>query len=170
MKPAAARGLLIAGRLAIAGIFLYSGYSKLSEPWLQFAVSLESFKVLPENMLEPIARTMPWLEVALGAALLSGILARWFALIASLVLAVFVGAAARAYAMGLVVDCGCFGSGGAPLGPTWFAEHGAMLALAMAVTAGAFLLSPRTSREMSAGLKPATSPAIVPGGMENRVN
>jgi len=137
------RWLLIAGRLIIAAIFLYSGYSKLREPWFQFEVSLESFKVLPEYALEPIARTMPWLEVLLGVALLSGILARWFALIASVLLAVFVGAAARAYSMGLNVDCGCFGSGGDPLGPKWFAEHGGMLVLALAVTVGAFVMSKR---------------------------
>jgi uncharacterized membrane protein YphA (DoxX/SURF4 family) len=135
------RWLLIAGRLVIAAIFLYSGYSKLREPWFQFEVSLESFKILPEYALEPIARTMPWLEVLLGVALLSGILARWFALIASLLLAVFVGAAARAYSLGLNVDCGCFGSGGDPLGPKWFAEHGGMLVLALAVTVGAFVVS-----------------------------
>ena len=131
--------LLLAGRLIVAGIFLYSGYAKLSEPWLQFVVSLESFKLLPDSWLEPIARTMPWLEVALGAALLTGVLARWFSLIATLILATFVGAAAQAYARGLQVDCGCFGSGGDPLGPKWFAEHGAMLLLAAVVTAGAFM-------------------------------
>lgn len=137
------RLLLILGRVIIAGIFIYAGYAKLREPYLQFEVSLESFKILPEYTLEPIARSLPWLEVALGAALLTGILARWFALIASLMLATFVGAAARAYSMGLAVDCGCFGSGSNDtLGPKWFAEHGGMLALAAAVTVGAFLLSP----------------------------
>jgi uncharacterized membrane protein YphA (DoxX/SURF4 family) len=134
------RGLLIAGRLILAGIFLYSGYAKLREPWLQFVVSLDSFKILPENTLEPIARTMPWLEVALGVALLSGFLTRWFALIATVLLGVFVGAAASAYSRGLAVDCGCFGSGGDPLGPKWFAEHGAMLALAVGVMVAAFAI------------------------------
>jgi hypothetical protein len=58
-------------------------------------------------------------------------------------LATFVGAAARAYAMGLQVDCGCFGAGASEaLGPKWFAEHGGMLALAVAVTIGAFMVSP----------------------------
>ena len=143
MPPA----LLLIGRLIVAGIFIYAGYAKLREPYLQFEVSLESFKILPEYALEPIARTLPWLEVALGIALLTGILARWFALIASLMLAIFVGAAARAYSMGLAVDCGCFGSGSDdPLGPKWFAEHGGMLALAAAVTVGAFLLSPGRMR------------------------
>jgi uncharacterized membrane protein YphA (DoxX/SURF4 family) len=137
------RWLMVAGRLIIAGIFIYAGYAKLREPWLQFVVSLDSFKILPENTLEPIARTMPWLEVALGIAMVTGIFARWFALIATLLLATFVAAAARAYSMGLQVDCGCFGAGAnEALGPKWFAEHGGMLALAAAVTVGAFLMSP----------------------------
>lgn len=137
------RLLVILGRLIIAGIFIYAGYAKLREPWLQFVVSLESFKILPEYTLEPIARTLPWLEVVLGIAMVTGILEAWFALIATLMLATFVGAAARAYAMGLQVDCGCFGAGSnEPLGPLWFAEHGGMLALAAAVAVGAFLLSP----------------------------
>ena len=156
------RGLVIAGRLIVAGIFLYSGYAKLREPWLQFEISLESFKALPEYMLEPIARVMPWLEVALGIALLTGILARWFALIASLLLAVFVGAAARAYAMGLVVDCGCFGSGGDPLGPKWFAEHGGMLALAAAVTVAAFLETRRTAPDRLGAVLSAHTPSQPP--------
>ncbi len=160
MKEAAIkRGLLLAGRLVIAGIFLYSGYSKLREPWFQFEVSLESFKILPEYALEPIARIMPWLEVALGVALLTGVFTRWFALIATVLLAVFVGAAARAYSMGLQVDCGCFGSGGDPLGPKWFAEHGGMLLLALVVTIGAFLLSPRRAPRR-----------LAPSLVENRVN
>ena len=136
-----ARHLVLVGRLSVAGILLYSGYSKLSEPWLQFEISLESFKILPESWLEPLARTVPWCEVALGAALLTGVFARWFSLIATLMLAVFMGAAAQAYYRGLQVDCGCFGSGGDPLGPKWFAEHGAMTLLALAVTVGAFMLA-----------------------------
>jgi uncharacterized membrane protein YphA (DoxX/SURF4 family) len=142
------RGLFIAGRLLLAGIFLYSGYAKLSEPWLQFVVSLESFKVLPESALEPVARTLPWLEVALGVALLSGFFTRWFALIATLFLLTFESAAASAYARGLTVDCGCFGSGGDPLGPKWFAEETAMLALALAVTVAAFLAARKKTPAM----------------------
>jgi len=166
------RILLTLGRVIVAGIFIYAGYAKLREPYLQFEISLESFKILPEWTLEPIARTMPWLEVALGVALLTGILARWFALIASLMLATFVGAAARAYSMGLVVDCGCFGSGSdEPLGAKWFVEHGGMLALAVAVTVGAFLLS-ASSFEKPGFEKPGSlqNTAGGPQPLQNRVN
>lgn len=137
------RGLILAGRLILAGIFIYAAYAKLSQPWLQFAVSIESFKFVPENYLEPLARTLPWCELALGIALLSGIALRWSAMIAAVLLATFVGVAARAYAMGLTPDCGCFGAGGGGdmLGPKWFAEHGAMVLLALAVSFGSFMAS-----------------------------
>jgi uncharacterized membrane protein YphA (DoxX/SURF4 family) len=142
------RWLLIAGRVGIAIIFLYAGIAKVREPWLQFAVSIESFKVVPENWLEPLARTIPWFEIALGVALIPGILAGWFSLIATGMLAFFLGIGIRAYAKGLTVDCGCFGSGGGAIDAKWFVEHAAMLALGLAVTAGEFLKS-RSPKQVS---------------------
>jgi uncharacterized membrane protein YphA (DoxX/SURF4 family) len=134
------RWLLIAGRLIIAVIFLYAGYEKVREPWLQFAISVESFKLAPENWLEPIARILPWCEIALGIALLTGIFARWFSLIATGLLAFFLFIGIRASVKGLVVDCGCFGAGhSGAIDAEWFAEHIAMLALGLAVLAGEFL-------------------------------
>ena len=77
-NPKLRRGLLLPGRIALAAIFIAAGYLKLREPWLQFAVSLNSFKILPDSALEPIARTLPWCELALGLAILSGVWLRWF--------------------------------------------------------------------------------------------
>jgi uncharacterized membrane protein YphA (DoxX/SURF4 family) len=128
------RALLIVGQVILAGIFIYAGVAKLREPWPSFAVSIESFKLVPENWLEPMAKYVPWAELALGLAVLSGVLLRWTAGIASAVLALFFAVLIRAYALGMQVDCGCFGSGEAPLGPLRLAEEAAMLALALAVT------------------------------------
>jgi len=134
------RWLLIAGRLIIAVIFLYAGYEKVREPWLQFAISIDTFKAVPENWLEPLARILPWCEIALGISLLPGILSRYFALIATLLLTLFLSVGIRAYAKGLQVDCGCFGAGNSgALDAKWFAEHVAMVALALAVTVGEFM-------------------------------
>jgi uncharacterized membrane protein YphA (DoxX/SURF4 family) len=134
--------LLILGRLILAGIFLYAGYEKARAPWLQFAISIESFKVVPETWLEPLARLLPWCEIALGIALLSGLLARWFSLIATLLLGLFLSVGIRAFAKGLQVDCGCFGAGtNGGIDAKWFAEHGAMVALGLAVTIGAFAIA-----------------------------
>ena len=147
------RWLLIAGRLGIAVIFLYAGIAKVREPWLQFAVSIESFKMVPESWLEPIARILPWCEIALAIALLPGILARWFSLILTGMLAFFLFIGIRAYAKGLAVDCGCFGSGGGAIDAKWFVEHAAMLALGLAVTAGEFF-SRGTSLSRSSDASP----------------
>lgn len=144
------RGLLIAGRLILGVIFCYAAYAKLRHPWIEFAGSLAAFKLLPDNALEPIARTLPWCELALGIALISGIWQRWFALIASLLLLLFFSVMVRSYAMGLQIDCGCFGPGEA-LGPKTLARDFTMLALAVAVTVASF----RTRR---AGGSPA--PAV----------
>lgn len=139
------RGLLIAGRVILGGIFLYAGYAKLREPWLQFAVSLDTWKILPETALEPFAKTLPWVEVVLGLATISGVLARWFSLIATALLTFFLGLGVWAYATGRQVDCGCFGSGGGQLDARWFTEHGLMVALGLGVTVGAFLIRPTSA-------------------------
>lgn len=129
--------LLIGGRLILAIIFVVAAYMKLKAPWIEFAGSLNAFEILPEWALEPVARTLPWCELALGVALISGIWQRWFALIASLLLAFFFTVMVRSYAMGLQIDCGCFGPGEA-LGPKTLARDFSMLALAVTVTVGSF--------------------------------
>ena len=94
------RWLLILGRLIIAGIFLYAGYEKAREPWIKFAVSVDEFKAVPDSWVQPIARILPWGEIALAIALITPILTRWFALIATLLLTLFLGVGIRAYALG----------------------------------------------------------------------
>lgn len=136
---------LLIGRIILAGIFLAAGIAKLREPWLQFAVSINSFKIVPDNLLEPIARWLPWFEVVLGLAILSGIRLKWTSTLATLVLAGFLSLLIRSWAMGLEVDCGCFGSG-EPLGPKAIARDSLMLFLSAAVMFGAFRLSSARQR------------------------
>lgn len=132
------RWILIAGRLGLAIIFLWAGIAKVREPWLQFAISISEFKVVPESWLEPIARILPWFEIAIGIVLIPGILARWFSLITAGMLAWFLFIGIRAKVLGYTVDCGCFGAGHGSIDAMWFLEHAAMLALGLAVTAGEF--------------------------------
>jgi uncharacterized membrane protein YphA (DoxX/SURF4 family) len=139
---------LIIGRLILGAIFVYSAYMKLKAPWIEFASALNGFEILPVSMLEPVAKTLPWCELALGVALISGIWQRWFALIASLLLTLFFSVMVRSYAVGLKIDCGCFGPGD-ELGPKTLARDFSMLTLAVAVTVGSF----RTAK------RPAPQPA-----------
>jgi uncharacterized membrane protein YphA (DoxX/SURF4 family) len=140
------RKLLIAGRLILGAIFVYAAYAKLKAPWLEFAGSLNAFEILPESALEPVAKTLPWCELALGVALISGIWQRWFSLIASLLLAFFFTVMLRSYLIGLKIDCGCFGPGDA-LGPKTLARDFSMLALAVLVTVGSFRTAAGSARE-----------------------
>jgi uncharacterized membrane protein YphA (DoxX/SURF4 family) len=140
------RARLIVGQVALAAIFIYAGYAKLAEPWPNFAISINSFKIVPSTWLEPMAKYIPWAELVLGIAILTGLLLRWTALTASLVLMLFFGVLIRAYALHMDVDCGCFGAGEIHLGPARLAEEAAMLGLALAVTIAAFRRSSRSER------------------------
>jgi uncharacterized membrane protein YphA (DoxX/SURF4 family) len=128
---------LLVGRIVLAAIFLYSAYSKLRNPWMLFAMSVDSYKMLPEWAVEVAARGIPWLELALGALLVLGWKLRWIAAGASALLLAFFGAMLRAYSHGLQIDCGCFGPG-EKLGAGRFVIEGLFLALAMAVSLRAF--------------------------------
>ena len=128
---------LIAGRLILGAIFVVAAYMKLKAPWIEFAGELNAYELLPEWALEPLAKTLPWAELALGVALISGIWQRWFALIASLLLTLFFTVMLRSYIVGLKIDCGCFGPGD-ELGPKTLARDFSMLVLAVLVTVGSF--------------------------------
>ena len=94
-------------RLVLAGIFIYSGYVKLQEP-LQFAVAIAGYKLLPENLIFPMATYLPWLEVALGVGILIGWKMRYFASAAAALLLFFIIVLAITISRGIEANCGCF--------------------------------------------------------------
>lgn len=103
------RALALLLRLVLGGIFLYSGILKLDAP-AQFADSIASFEVLPTFLIIPFALSLPPLEILLGAMLISNWHIREAILITFLLYALFLTALIQAFARGLTVDCGCFGS------------------------------------------------------------
>ena len=149
------RILLTIGRLALAVIFLVAAYAKLKPqapvPWTMgsmrvslsmFAMQVDSYQLLPPVLVSPAAHFLPPFELFVGLWLLSGIALRYSALVTSLLLAVFFGVMVRSYFLGLEINCGCFGPG-ERLGPLTLLRDGSLLALALAVTIGAFLLRRR---------------------------
>ncbi len=50
---------------------MYSGYVKIQEP-LQFAVAIAGYKMVPDNLVFPLAKSLPWLELVLGYNILVG--------------------------------------------------------------------------------------------------
>ncbi|MGH9782314.1 MAG: MauE/DoxX family redox-associated membrane protein [Candidatus Acidiferrales bacterium] len=157
------RVLLFLGRLALAVIFLLAAYGKLqpqnAAQWTLgslkvtpsslglsmsfFAMQLDSYQMLPAWAVSPIAHTLPWIELALGILLLTGIGLRYVAVVATLFLALFWAVIIRSYAMHLAINCGCFGPNEKLTG--WrVVEDGGFFALGVAVTIGAFIVHRRS--------------------------
>jgi uncharacterized membrane protein YphA (DoxX/SURF4 family) len=107
--PAAILALIL--RIALGAIFVYAAWTKLREPWAMFAISIDSYQVLPAWAVELTARGLPWFELFLGVLLIAGLLRRPAMLSTSLLLLVFFGLMIRALIKGMEIDCGCFGPG-----------------------------------------------------------
>jgi uncharacterized membrane protein YphA (DoxX/SURF4 family) len=132
------------GRTILATAFVYAAWTKLRQPWEIFALSIDSYGILPEWAVIALARVLPWLELVLGLLLLLGV---WLVAVGgavSLLLLGFMVAMLRAWWLDLGVDCGCFGIGQA-VSPGTLARDGALTLLSMLVTAGALVLSRRAS-------------------------
>jgi uncharacterized membrane protein YphA (DoxX/SURF4 family) len=139
------RWAVIAGRVFLGGVFLYAAYTKLREPFLLFAMSINAYKLVPEGAAEILARVLPWAEVALGLALVAGIFQRLSMLAATSLLGVFFTIMAHAYKPGeegQQISCGCFGIGEA-ISPRTLLRDGALLALSLALTIAAFVAARR---------------------------
>jgi uncharacterized membrane protein YphA (DoxX/SURF4 family) len=138
------RGALLLCRAIIGAVFVYAAYTKLRQPWLLFAMSIDSYGMLSEWAVLAVARTLPWFELALGALLLAGVWLRYVSVAAAALLGLFFTVMTLAYTKGLGIDCGCFGVGEA-LSPTTLARDGALLGIAVALA----VLSVRTARKPS---------------------
>ncbi|PWU07343.1 MAG: hypothetical protein C5B51_10200 [Terriglobia bacterium] len=118
--------LLLLLRLGVGGIFVYAAWTKLRDPWTLFAISIDAYHVLPQWAVLVVARTLPWLELALGIVLVSGFWRRTSTLAASALLTFFFALMVRAYVRGETIDCGCFGPGEA-ISPLTLLRDGALL-------------------------------------------
>jgi uncharacterized membrane protein YphA (DoxX/SURF4 family) len=134
-------------RLLLGAVFVYAAYMKLRDPWTLFAMSIDGYKLLPEWGVTTLARTLPWFELILGLALISGLALRYASVAGAALLGVFFVIMAISYARGMAIECGCFGPGEA-LGPKTLLRDGTLVLLAIALavlsmrrTAGKFTAS-----------------------------
>jgi uncharacterized membrane protein YphA (DoxX/SURF4 family) len=125
------RAILIL-RLVLGAIFLYAAYTKLRESYLVFAMSIDSYQILPPDAVLGVARTLPWVELAIGLWLLVGWRIAPAATAATVILGAFFGVMVFTYGRGLQIDCGCFGLGEAM---TWktLVRDGAFVAASAAL-------------------------------------
>jgi uncharacterized membrane protein YphA (DoxX/SURF4 family) len=134
-------------RIALGLVFVYAAWVKLFgphwswpprlEPWELFALAISSYDILPLKSVELVARTLPWLELAIGLMLLAGRGLRIAATVTSMLLLVFFTLMVRAFLQGKEISCGCFGPGEII---SWWTllRDGSMLAGALLLTWMAF--------------------------------
>jgi hypothetical protein len=165
---------VIAGRLVLAGIFLFAAYSKMKPqipvPWSlssiqtslsMFAMQVDSYQMLPPSQVLRVAHFLPPFELFLGLWLLSGIAQRASTTTTLLVLTGFFGLMIRTYALGLSINCGCFGTA-EQVGPKKIIEDGSFFAFALLVTLGAYWLRYVGTRRAAAVAASAPATSIAP--------
>jgi len=119
-------------RLVLGAVFVYAAYTKLRQSWLLFALSIDSYQLLPQWAVLTLARTLPLMELTLGVLLVAGAWLRYTSIVASAILALFFTVMVYQYAIGAGIDCGCFGVGEALSWKT-LVRDGVLLAGAIAL-------------------------------------
>jgi putative oxidoreductase len=97
-------------RLALAGVFLWAGVAKASDPHA-FGLEIARYRMVPEGLVNLMAIMLPWIELVAAVGLVAGLWARPCALACTGMLLVFIVAVASALRRGLDISCGCFGGG-----------------------------------------------------------
>lgn len=104
-----------------------------------FAAQVHNYRMVPVPLENLLAMVLPWVELVAGLSLVLGVRARAGAVVATLLMATFIVAVGAAFARGLDIDCGCFGTAdAAQVGLAKLAEDAVYLALC-----GVALLRPR---------------------------
>ena len=103
-------------RLIVGGVDLAAGIAKYPDPAGNVR-QVRAFDILPEAVVPTVGHALPTVEIIIGAALVLGLLTRLFAVIGGLFFVAFIIGIAAAWARGLEINCGCFGSSGVPANP-----------------------------------------------------
>src|SRR5260370_497358 len=71
------RRAMLALQLVLGGILLIAAFGKLTLPWMNFMLSVDSYQILPDWGVVLVARFLPWVELLLGLLLISGFGILW---------------------------------------------------------------------------------------------
>ncbi|USQ78315.1 MauE/DoxX family redox-associated membrane protein [Ornithinimicrobium faecis] len=130
-------GLL--ARQALGGVLLAAGALKIGDPTGSIQ-SVVAYRLFDYQIAEMIALMLPVVEIALGLLLILGLFTRWSALAGGGLMLVFIAGIISAWARGLSIDCGCFGTGG-PVDPSDTAYLSEILRDTALFAAGAWLVA-----------------------------
>jgi len=98
-------------RLGLAAVFLIAGGLKVTD-LAASARAVNAYDLMSYDTAKVIGAVQPFLEIALGLLLLIGIATRLSAIIAAVLMVIFIAGIVSAWTRGLQIDCGCFSKGG----------------------------------------------------------
>jgi putative oxidoreductase len=120
-------------RLGLAFVFAYAGLEKWRAAG-EFVEQIANYQFLP-NLAPWVALLLPPVEITASIAVsLLGV--RWRqagALLMLIMLLVFTAAMARAFSLGINIECGCFGKGSPSIGPLSFLRNTGLIVAALAL-------------------------------------
>ena len=99
--------LTIRVQIALGAIFVVAALPKIADP-PSFAHMIYNYRLVPGPLVNALALVMPWVEILTGLALILGVWRREAAIVAGLLIVVFLAAIGWNLARGHAVDCGCF--------------------------------------------------------------
>ena len=99
--------LTIRVQLALGTLFVIAALPKIADP-PSFAHMIYNYRLVPANLINIMALTMPWVEVLAGLALILGVWKRAALMLIGAMLLVFIIAIGINLGRGNAIDCGCF--------------------------------------------------------------
>jgi len=106
----------VLARLIVGVVDVWAGVVKFPDPAANVR-QVRAFQILPEAVVPTVGHALPTVEILIGAMLILGLLTRTFAVLAGIFFVAFIIGIASAWARGLEINCGCFGSHGVPADP-----------------------------------------------------
>ncbi|MCL5271631.1 MAG: DoxX family membrane protein [bacterium] len=108
-RPRLAAGFILAVRLALGVVFVYSGFVKIIRPY-DFLAGVYAYELTGPAVGLAVAVVLPWFELLLGLALLAGLFPPAALLGAVALGGLFLFVQGSAVWNDLKINCGCFGT------------------------------------------------------------
>jgi uncharacterized membrane protein YphA (DoxX/SURF4 family) len=126
--------LFAAGRILLGSVFIWASWNKILDP-AAFAQAIGNYQIVPSILGNAAALLLPWIELVCGLCLISNRWTRGSALIAALLLVVFISAVGYNIHRGVDISCGCFTLDEKAPGNMWFymARDAVFLVIAIGV-------------------------------------
>jgi uncharacterized membrane protein YphA (DoxX/SURF4 family) len=130
--------LIVIVRLIIGGTFFIAGLLKVIHPD-EFRKTLSTHGLFSTGTIHLISLVLPYVEIAVGLLFALGFRIKVTGRIIICLLILFTIEASFAFALGSVVDCGCFpteGGGTEPIGVNFFFRNGLLILSSLWITEG----------------------------------